>query len=92
MEPTWKSLKEAIRDLYLVQNEPKGHVMSEIKRLHGFTATEAQYERQLKKWNFRKNPTSKEWAHVARRVEKRKLEGRDSHVLLNGTRVPAEKL
>ncbi|KAK7608029.1 Clr5 domain-containing protein [Phyllosticta paracitricarpa] len=60
MAPTWESLKEAIRELYLVQNASKEYVMSEMRRLHNFTATEAQYERQLKRWKFRKNLTTRD--------------------------------
>lgn len=57
-----------------------------------FFDRQAQYERQLKKWGFRKNLTSNEWAYVAREIEKRTFEGRDSEVIVDGKLVPKEKV
>ncbi|KAK8224653.1 Clr5 domain-containing protein [Phyllosticta capitalensis] len=92
MASTWESHKETIRGLYLVQNKSQKQVMAEMAKHHNFSATAAQYERQLKSWRFRKNLTAKEWACVARRVEKRKSEGRASKVFVNGKHVPEEKV
>ncbi|KAK8228313.1 Clr5 domain-containing protein [Phyllosticta capitalensis] len=92
MSSTWESHKQTIRGLYLAENMPLKQVIAKMTETHDFSATQAQYELQLKKWGFRKNLTAKEWATVSRKIDKRKLEGRDSEVIMDGQLVPKEKV
>ena len=54
--------------------------------------SKAQYETQLKKWDFRKNMTNKEWDYTLLRMRKRKFDGKESDVYFNGSKVPEKKL
>jgi hypothetical protein len=51
----------------------------------------SQYERQFKKWDFRKNMRQPErlWKAVGHRIEKRKKAGKNSDVYINGSRILA---
>lgn len=51
-----------------------------------------QYERQFKKWGFRKNLAPNEWQFVSRRIEKRKREGKDTDLRIDGVAIPEKKL
>ena len=53
-------------------------------------SSKAQYETQLRKWNIRKNLTNEEWNYTLLQVRKRKFDGKESDVYLNG-RMVAEK-
>lgn len=55
-------------------------------------SSEAQYETQLKKWDFRKNMTKKEWDYTLLRMQKRKFDGKESDVYFNGSKVPEKKV
>jgi hypothetical protein len=52
----------------------------------------AQYERHLKKWNFRKNLKNQEWIFVHYRVAKREKAGKLSNVYFNRRLIPKEKV
>jgi hypothetical protein len=51
-----------------------------------------QYERQFKKWGFRKNLKSLEWKAVSHHLRKRKREGKESDLYVDETLVPEKKL
>jgi hypothetical protein len=54
--------------------------------------SKGQYERQFKKWGFRKNFTALEWKNVHRRVEKRTTEqGKKSVISHAGRLISAKK-
>jgi hypothetical protein len=50
--------------------------------------SKAQYERQFKKWKFRKNRKQPEWKFVHHRIEKRKRGGRESNLYISGVLIP----
>ena len=54
--------------------------------------SKAQYETQLKKWNIRKNLTNEEWNYTLLQVRKRKFDGKESDVYLNGRVVPEKRI
>jgi hypothetical protein len=55
--------------------------------------SKGQYERQFKKWGFRKNFTALEWKNVHRRVEKRTTEqGKKSVISHAGRLISAKKV
>ncbi|EKG17357.1 hypothetical protein MPH_05423 [Macrophomina phaseolina MS6] len=92
MSTPWDTQKERLRDLYLVQDLAMKAVMKQMEKNHGFKADAGQYERQFKKWGFRKNLPRDTWQFVARRIEKRKREGKETEFRIDGIRVPQKKL
>lgn len=51
-----------------------------------------QFERQIQRWCFRKNLTQEEWQFAVRRIKKRKREGKDTEVAIDGIPVTSKKL
>ena len=54
--------------------------------------SKAQYVRKLKQWRLEKNSTKDKWEFAAGQVQKRRLEGKETEVIINGRPVPAKKL
>ncbi|KAL6355474.1 hypothetical protein LRP88_11065 [Fusarium phalaenopsidis] len=52
----------------------------------------AQYVRKLKNWGMEKNSTNQKWKAAAQQVQKRKLEGKETDILINGRLIPWKKL
>ncbi|KAL1635207.1 hypothetical protein SLS58_010377 [Diplodia intermedia] len=92
MEELWSSHKEIIRYLYLVKGMTRQDVMSKMEDDYEFRASAGQYERQFKKWGFRKNLTPSEWQLVSRRIDKRKRDGKETDLKIHGIRVPPKKV
>ncbi|KAF2145338.1 uncharacterized protein K452DRAFT_294994 [Aplosporella prunicola CBS 121167] len=84
--------KETIRRLYLKEDKTKKEVKEAMESMYGFKASEKQYERQFKRWGFRKNLKAEEWKFVSRRLEKRKREGKETDLKIDGILVPRKKL
>lgn len=55
------------------------------------TRTE-EYRQRFKKWGFKKTLKDDEYKFIFQRVEKRRLDGRDSEVTKDGLPVPEKKL
>jgi hypothetical protein len=56
------------------------------------TDRKAQYEKRLRAWGLTKNYSKATWEIVARKVNKRKQDNKDSDVHIDGQLVPAKKL
>lgn len=56
-----------------------------------FHNSAGQYERQFKKWGFRKNLTGEEWTTVSRRIDRRKRDGKETELRISGVCVPVKK-
>ena len=54
--------------------------------------SKAQYVRKLKQWRLEKNSTKDKWEFAASQVQKRRLEGKETEVIINGRPVPAKRL
>jgi hypothetical protein len=54
--------------------------------------SKAQYENRFKTWDFRKNMNDSEWKFVIRRVNKRKLDGKESVAYFNDNPIPEKRL
>jgi hypothetical protein len=54
--------------------------------------SKAQYERQFKKWKFRKHRKHLEWKFVHHRIEKRKRGGKESNLYIGGVLIPKKKI
>lgn len=57
-----------------------------------FADSKAQYERQFKKWGFRKNQKGPKWKDAHRRIAKRKRDGKDSIVYIDGVLIPRKRI
>ncbi|KAI8711507.1 Clr5 domain-containing protein [Fusarium sp. LHS14.1] len=88
----WESLKAIISDLYLNQKMTLSGVMRLMEDEHGFRASKAQYVRKLKNWGMGKNSTNQKWKVAAQQVHKRKLEGKETEIVINGRLIPWKKL
>lgn len=54
--------------------------------------SKSQYEDRFRKWGFRKNLKGAEWGVIRHHVSKRKREGKDSNLYVDGILVPAKKV
>lgn len=54
--------------------------------------SKAQYIRKFKQWGFKKNSTDAKWKFIARKLQKRDLEGKESDTYLDGRLVPRKKV
>ncbi|KAF4997848.1 hypothetical protein FDECE_11966 [Fusarium decemcellulare] len=88
----WDRNKEHIRGLYLDQDKTLDELVQCMAQDHGFHASRAQYIRRLDSWKMRKNSTKKEWEYVSALVAKRKLNGKDTEIVMGEKVVPAKKL
>ncbi|KAF5012913.1 hypothetical protein FDECE_1047, partial [Fusarium decemcellulare] len=86
----WDSHKAVIFELY--QKKTLAEMMILMESTYRFYASKAQYIRQLKKWGVEKYSTNEKWKSAAEQVQKRKLEGKETEILINGTPVPWKKL
>jgi hypothetical protein len=65
---------------------------SKCSHLAELVDSKAQYERQFRKWKFRKNRKDPEWKFVHHRVEKRKRGGKESDVYIDGVLIAKKKI
>ncbi len=54
--------------------------------------SKAQYVRRLKQWRLEKNSTKDKWEFAASQVQKRRLEGKETEIIINGRLVSAKRL
>ncbi|RMJ09664.1 hypothetical protein CDV36_010695 [Fusarium kuroshium] len=88
----WEREKEHIRALYLDQDKTLDELVKCMAEEHGFEATRAQYIRRLDSWKMRKYSTKEEWEYVHSLVRKRKLEGKESEIIMDGKPISVKKL
>ncbi|RSL61288.1 hypothetical protein CEP54_006281 [Fusarium duplospermum] len=88
----WEREKEHIRALYLDQDKTLDELVKCMAEEHGFHATKAQYIRRLDSWKMRKYSTKEEWEYVDSLVRKRKLEGKESEIIMDGKPISVKKL
>ncbi|KAK2022318.1 hypothetical protein LX32DRAFT_645598 [Colletotrichum zoysiae] len=56
----WDSMKDAIRDLYIVQSRPLDAVVQHMTQAYGFNASHNMYKKQLREWMMYKNESSRQ--------------------------------
>ncbi|KAH8651560.1 ankyrin repeat-containing domain protein [Tricladium varicosporioides] len=88
----WLVYKEEIRSLYLIENKSREEVMTAMEKSYGFHASKAQYTRKFDEWGFKKNSTDAKWKFIARKLQKRNLEGKESDTYIDGKLVPRKKV
>ena len=100
--------KDTMQKYFLIENKTLDEVMQLMKnKLHArysrsqefrnshiakFVDSKAQYERQFKKWKFRKNRKQHDWASAGRIMKKRKRGGKESDVYIDGVLVETKKM
>ncbi|KAM6511189.1 hypothetical protein FALCPG4_016192 [Fusarium falciforme] len=88
----WERNKEHIRALYLDQDKSLDDLVTSMAKRHGFHASKAQYIRKLGTWNMKKYSSKEAWKHADALVRKRKVDGKDTEIIMNGKLVSAKKL
>ncbi|KAG4271472.1 hypothetical protein FPRO04_10912 [Fusarium proliferatum] len=89
----WEENKEYIRTLYLDQNKTLDELVYNMVQNYNFLATRrAQYIRQLGKWELKKNATQDDWKCAKALIRKRKVEGKETEIMINGNVVAMKKL
>lgn len=88
----WEAHKTAISELYLNQNCTLNEVIRTMENNYGFQASKAQYVRKLKRWKIEKNSTCDKWKFASIQTQKRKLEGKETEITINGKPISAKKL
>ena len=103
----WKKHKPVISFLYasMELKDLKKYMESEHKFFPRFVihesveisqtntiSSEAQLRQQLKKWDLSKNQSKTVWEYAARQYRKRKHDGKDSEIVINGAKIPEKKM
>ncbi|RFU25811.1 hypothetical protein B7463_g10515, partial [Scytalidium lignicola] len=87
----WQRHRDSIEKLYSIENETLAEVM-EVMESKGFHATKAQYVRKLRQLGIEKNSTNESWKYIAQKLNKRKRDGKDSEIYINGKLIPRKKI
>ncbi|KAJ4313621.1 hypothetical protein N0V84_009329 [Fusarium piperis] len=88
----WERNKEHIRSLYLDQDKSLDDLVTSMAEQHGFHASRAQYIRKLGTWNIKKYSSKDNWKRADGLIRKRKVDGKDTEIVMNGKLVSAKKL
>ncbi|KAI9671342.1 MAG: Ankyrin-2 [Alyxoria varia] len=91
-EGEWETLKSTMHHHYLSEDKSLKVLMELMASSHEFHASKSQYERHFKKWGFRKNLKSSEWKAIHHKIDKRKREGKDSDLYVDGTMIKKQKV
>ncbi|KAL3479562.1 ankyrin repeat-containing domain protein [Aspergillus californicus] len=91
----WETHRLDIEHLYIGEKKTLAAVRDYMSA-NGFVKSKSQYERQFKKWGFRKNstlPSEVDWEYIKEKVEQRKrMLSKESEVIIFGDLCPPEKL
>ncbi|PVH70469.1 ankyrin [Cadophora sp. DSE1049] len=86
----WEPHKDTMQRYFLIENKTLDEVMKLME--DKFHASKAQYERQFKKWKFRKHRKQHDWASASRIIKKRKRGGKGSDVYIDGVLIETKKI
>ncbi|KAH8648060.1 Clr5 domain-containing protein, partial [Tricladium varicosporioides] len=92
MDHNWECHKVEIQQHYLSEDKTLAEVMEFMKNEYGFSPSKNQYERQFRKWKFSKYQKKKNWKEAGRLIQKRKREGKESKLYVDGVLVPKKKI
>ncbi|KAF4950031.1 hypothetical protein FGADI_8477 [Fusarium gaditjirri] len=88
----WEENRDYIRALYLDGNKNLNELIRLMEENHGFVATKAQYIRKLGNWKMKKNTTKDVWKHAEKLIDKRKIDGKDTEIVINGKIISEKRL
>ncbi|PMD60667.1 uncharacterized protein K444DRAFT_387287, partial [Hyaloscypha bicolor E] len=80
----WKSLKDEIYRIYMIEDNTLQNTMSTIFEQHGFEASERKWKDKLKEWNFDKNISSRDMSIVVAKSDKRARDNGKETVFFHG--------
>ncbi|KAH7320785.1 ankyrin repeat-containing domain protein [Stachybotrys elegans] len=87
----WAAYKHEIGHLFLEKEKSHAEIIA-ILAAHEFFVTKSQLGVQLKKWNFRRRISRKNWEAIEHRIEKRKAAKKESAVWISGVRASPRKV
>ncbi|KAF2502823.1 ankyrin [Lophium mytilinum] len=90
MSLPWELHKETIKDFYV--SHTLKEVMEFMSKEKKFNATKSQYESQFKLWQLKKYKKSDQWKAIGHKLRKRKREGKESEVYMDGELVSPQKV
>ncbi|CAO2648080.1 Nn.00g090020.m01.CDS01 [Neocucurbitaria sp. VM-36] len=94
----WAEHRSEIERLYVDEERSlkrangKDGVIEIMRERHKFTATEPQYEAQLKKWRIRKKIKQKQWLVILRTIQRRASLHKYSRVKFRGAVIGQERI
>ncbi|BCS03655.1 uncharacterized protein AKAW2_70533S [Aspergillus luchuensis] len=88
----WDRYMSEIERLYIHENQTLEDVMSYMETQHSWKKSKASYTRQLNKWGFRKHSESRDDEWILKRVAKRKRNGKESEVFIDGIQLHPKKI
>ncbi|KAF8249018.1 hypothetical protein K440DRAFT_230544 [Wilcoxina mikolae CBS 423.85] len=90
MPADWELHRTEIEALY--RRMSLRDVMSHMRTQYNFHASEDEYGRQFKNWNFRKNLKHSDWEYIHQLLGKRKRDGKKCVVYFDGIEIPEKKV
>ena len=88
----WDKYREIVEQLYVEEDKSLPTVIEELKRIHGFSATERQYKRKISEWHLDKNVKDDEMRAIIATQESRLREGKQSSFFIRGRQVDPLKI
>ncbi|CAI6099789.1 unnamed protein product [Clonostachys chloroleuca] len=88
----WEKHRAVIHSLYVDEDLPLDALVKRMETVYGFIATKSQYTRQLTSWKIKKNATSIDWKKAAVIIDKRKRQGKESEMYIDGKLIPSKKM
>ncbi|KAH8679269.1 Clr5 domain-containing protein [Ilyonectria robusta] len=88
----WDAHKKQIRALYLVEDKTLDQTIEIMRERYGFSATDKQYVRKLKAWGMKKNVSRHQWKQSVSLVQKRKAEGKETKLTIDGMVISAKRM
>ncbi|KAL4798751.1 ankyrin [Aspergillus venezuelensis] len=88
----WDLYKSEIERLYIHENKTLEVVMSYMETQYSWKRSKASYTRKLNEWRFEKNIRDVDHQWISRRVAKRKRDGKESELFINGVQVLPEMI
>jgi hypothetical protein len=91
-EAEWEVHKATIHALWSQSKQTLKSTMAIMQEKYHFRRTKFQYEDRFRKWGWKKNSKADTWKFIAHRVDKRKRDGKESNVNVNGEAIEPKKL
>ena len=91
-DKTLKDVQKFMNDTYNFRARYTSVLRLRRLRTAKFVDSKAQYENRFMKWGFRKHRKGHEWKDASYRIEKRKRDGKDSSLYIDGALIPKKKI
>ncbi|KAF2265408.1 hypothetical protein CC78DRAFT_579384 [Lojkania enalia] len=91
----WESHKRTIHRLYIEEDrklDGEDGLINVMERVYHFEASKSQFELQLKRWQFKKYSTKRQWQTVSKILDERSAKGKSSDVFIHGVPLSRHKV